>query len=173
MWNKRPFESYLCKSLRDAPFCSAVCHSVNRTGRCRLLVDRLVEDEAKYQRVTLLLVLEIASMTSFPNIEQIKDSEDREYRLAEAQQAVKRLGKLTSEYGQALSGRERVAADEEARRAQTEAQRRFADEVEALRVRFLELQMDDSDPSRRGKALEVLLADFFALLIWSLVWPMT
>ena len=53
-------------------------------------------------------------------------------------------------------------AKREARRAQAEAQRTFADEVEQLRRRFLTLQ-EESNHQKRGKALEPLLTDLFLL----------
>jgi hypothetical protein len=163
-WNKRPFESYLRTALRESPELLA---GLQFTEPKRMvadeLVDRLVAKERKYQQLTLTLMLEVASMTSFPNIEQIKDPEDRTLRLADAKRAVTHLQNLTKGYAEEASGRERVEADAEGRRAQVEAQRKFDDEIEALRTRFLDLQTNETNRQRRGKALEGLLNDFFAL----------
>jgi Restriction endonuclease len=128
-----------------------------------MLVDRLVDSERKYQQVTVTLMLEVASMDSFPNIELIKDPEDRELRLTAARDAVERLRQLTKDYARVLSEREKVEADQEARRAQEDAQRKFGDEVDGLRQRFLALQDDSDDPQGRGRAFERLLSDFFTL----------
>lgn len=163
VWNKRPFESYLKTSLRESPeLLAGLPFQEPKRVVADMLVDRLVEKEQEYQQVTLTLMLEVASMSSFPNIELIKDKEDRELRLAEARRAVTRLGELTQSYSDVLTERQKLEADEEARRAQTEAQRKFTDEVEALRQRFLGLQSAD-DHQKRGKAFERLLTDFFAL----------
>jgi hypothetical protein len=107
-------------------------------------------------------MLEVASMEHFPNIELIKDQADRDLRVREAKQAVERLSRLTEQYSSLISEREKVATDQEARRAQAEAQRKFADEIDLLRQRFLQLQ-SDANPQGRGRAFERLLTDFFVL----------
>lgn len=163
VWNKRPFESYLRTALRESPeLLAGLPFSEPKRAVADMLVDRLVEKEQKYQQVALTLMLEVASMESFPNIEQIKDQEDRTLRLAEAKQAVARLDRLTKSYAGSVTERERVAADKEADRAQQEAQRRFSDEIDTLRQRFLDLQREE-DHQKRGKALEPLLTAFFVL----------
>lgn len=55
-----------------------------------------------------------------------------------------------------------MIVEREARRAQDEAQRTFADELEQLRRRFLTLQ-EETNHQRRGKDLEPLLTDLFVL----------
>jgi hypothetical protein len=164
VWNKRPFEAYLRTALSEHPeLLGGLPFAEPKRVVADMLVDRLVENERKYQQVTLTLMLEVASMESFPNIELIKDKEDRELRLVAARNAVERLKTLTRDYAQVLSERETVEADRQARRAQDEAQRTFGDEVEALRQRFVTLQNEGDDPQRRGCAFERLLTDFFAL----------
>lgn len=163
VWNKRPFESFLRTALRDNPeLLSGLPFSEPKREVADILVDRLIEKEQKYKQVTLTLMLEVASMESFPNIELIKEVEDRNLRLAEARRAVAHLRDLTKSYAAAISDRERLAAEEEARRAQIEAQRKFADELEGLRRWFVDLQ-GEADHQERGTALERLLTDFFAL----------
>lgn len=163
VWNKRPFESYLRTALRESPeLVAGLPFSEPKRVVADVLVDRLVEKEQKYQHVALTLMVEVASMTSFPNIELIKDTEDRVLRLTEAKRAVERLRDVTKSYSNILSERERLEADLEASRAQTEAQRKFADEVETLLQRFTSLR-GEADHQARGKAFERLLTDFFAL----------
>jgi Restriction endonuclease len=163
VWNKRPFESYLKTALMESPeLLAGLPFQEPKRVVADMLVDRLVEREQRYQQVTVTLMLEVSSMSSFPNIELIKDKEDRDLRLAEAKRAVARLRELTVNYSNVLTERERLQADEEARRAQTEAQRKFGDEIEGLRQEFIRLQTAD-DRQKRGKALELLLNAFFAL----------
>lgn len=163
VWNKRPFESYLRTALRDAPeLLAGLPFAEPKRLVADILVDRLVHDERRYQAVTLNLMLEIGSMTTFPNIELIKDDQDRAIRLDDARRAVANLKNLTKAYEQAASDREKVIAEREARRAQAEAQRTFSDELDQLRRRFLTLQ-EESNPQRRGKDLEPLLTDLFVL----------
>lgn len=163
VWNKRPFESYLRTALRESPeLLAGLPFSEPKRVVADVLVDRLVEKEQKYQQVALTLMVEVASMSTFPNIELIKDPEDRDLRLTEAKRAVEHLRDVTKSYANVLTERERLEADEEASRAQREAQRKFADEVETLLQRFTTLR-DEVDHQMRGKAFERLLTDFFAL----------
>ena len=163
VWNKRPFETYLRAALRDNPeLLVELPFSEPKRVVADILVDRLIRDESKYQHVTLDLMLEIASMTAFPNIEQLKDDQDRIERLAVAHAAVANLKDLTAAFDQIASDREKVIAEREARRAQSEAQKNFSDEVDQLRRRFITLQQD-TNHQRRGRDLEPLLTDLFAL----------
>lgn len=163
VWNKRPFESYLRTALQDSPeLLAGLPFSEPKRVVADVLVDRLVEREQRYQSVALTLMLEVASMETFPNIEMIKDAEDRELRLGEARRAVTRLRGLTANFASAVSERERIAADEEAQRGQREAQRKFADAIEELRQRFLTLQAA-GDRQQAARELERLLTDFFVL----------
>jgi hypothetical protein len=163
VWNKRPFESYLRTTLRDNPeLLAGLPFAEPKRVVADMLVDRLAQEEQRYQQAALTLMLEVASMESFPNIQQIKDEEDRTFRLAEAKSAVKRLRDVTERYASLLTERERVQADEDARSAQREAQRKFSDEIDALRLHFLALQ-DEPDHQARGRAFELLLTSFFAL----------
>lgn len=163
VWNKRPFESYLRAALRDHPeVLPGLPFGEPKRLVADLLVDRLMANEHRYQDATLNLMLEVASMSSFPNIELIKDEEDRTLRLADARRAVGHLKRLIEPYEQVMSGRARVIAEREARWAQDEAQRTFADELDQLRRRFLTLQQE-TNHQRRGRDLEPLLTDLFVL----------
>lgn len=162
-WNKRPFETLLRTALREHPeFLTGLNFSEPKRHVADQLVDRLVQTEHRYQDVTLRLMLEIASMTTFTNIEQIKDQEDRALRLREAKVAVERLRGITAQFADHVAAREKVAAQREAARAQAEAARRFDDEVAALKQRFLEMQAQE-DVHKRGYAFEGLLGDLFRL----------
>ncbi len=162
-WNKRPFESYLKTALRDRPeLLAGLSFSEPKRIVADQAVDRLAADETKYQATTLRLMLEVAAMRDFPNIAQIKDPEDRALRLAEANDAVARLRDLTADHAALIGAQERMAAEREAKKAQDGAQRKFRDEVDALREEFLELQKAD-DPHARGKAFELLLTKVFRL----------
>jgi hypothetical protein len=163
VWNKRPFESYLRAALRDSPeLLAGLPFAEPKRAVADVLVDRLLGDENRYQDVTLNLMLEIASMTSFPNIELIKDEQDRAVRLETAQRAVAHLSGLVQAYADLVTEREKVIVEREARRSQDEAQRTFSDELDQLRRRFLTLQ-EEADAQRRGRDLETLLTDLFVL----------
>lgn len=70
-------------------------------------------------------------MTSFPNIELIKDEQDRAVRMENAQRAVGHLRGLVQGYAELVTEREKAIAEREARRSQDEAQRTFSDEVDS------------------------------------------
>lgn len=163
VWNKRPFETYLKTALRDRPeLLAGLPFGEPKRVVADLLVDRLMANEPRFQGVTLGLMLEIATMTAFPNIELIKDEQDRAVRLQAAQRAVAHLMQLTADYAGELSEQERAGTEQEARRAQEEAQRTFAEELQKLRQHFINLK-DDIDPQRRGKSFELLLTSLFVL----------
>lgn len=162
-WNKTPFERYLRTALREHPeLLTPLVFSDTKRSVADALVGRLVEQEAKFQHVTLMLMLEVASMDEFPNIEQMKDEADRTLRLDDARQKVTRLRKLTEPYAEATSAREKAAVEQEARKAQREGLRKFADDIDALRQRFHRMH-SESDPHARGKSFELLLTELFVL----------
>jgi hypothetical protein len=111
-------------------------------------------------------MLEVASLESFPNIEQIKDEADRALRLEDARRAVRRLKDLTEAYSELATAQERLRADQAAAEAQREAQRRFSDEIEDLRLQFMTLY-GEPDHQKRGREFERLLTDYFASTTWS------
>lgn len=162
-WNKRAFETLLRTTLREH---SELLAGLNFGEPKRLvadqLVDKLVSEERRYQDVTLRLMLEIASMTAFTNIEQLRDPEDRALRLRDAKVAVERLRGLTATLADQVAARETAEARREAARAQAEAERRFSDEVAALKPTFMALQAQ-GDIRKRDYAFEALLNDFFQL----------
>ncbi len=162
-WNKRPFETLLRTALRDNP---ELLVGLNFSDMKRIvadeLVDRLIQKEDRYQAITLQLMLEVGSMTRFPNLEQIKEPEDRALRLQEATDAVAHLRLMTAEYASEQDDETRQEAARKARAAQTEALRRFNDDLGALKQRFLALQTE-TDTHARGYAFESLLADLFLL----------
>jgi hypothetical protein len=162
-WNKNPYKSYLRAALRDSPgLLAGLPFDDTKRVVADALVDRLIEKERDYQAVTLGLMLEVASMRQFPNIEHIKDPEDRALRLGIAKSAVEHLRTLTAQYAELVSDQEKLAAARDAERAQAAAQRKFADEVEGLRQRWLVLQAE-TNHQKRGKAFEPLLSDLFVL----------
>jgi len=126
------------------------------------LIDTLMTHEDRYQDVTIQLMLEVASMTTFPNLEQIKEPSERAERIAIAEKAVARLHAVTKAFSSRLKEQEKQDAMRKAAAAQAAAQRKFADDLSDLKDRFLVLQKE-SDRQQRGYAFESLLADLFLL----------
>jgi hypothetical protein len=105
---------------------------------------------------------EVSSLKRFPNLEQIKDAEDRQLRIAEAEAAVSLLSYIIKDYEADLAEAEKQTAAIHARVAEAVALRRFNDDLESLKARFIELQKE-ADAHKRGYAFESLLADVFLL----------
>ena len=163
VWNKRPFESLVRTSLRDYPeLLAGLNFDDTKRAVADALVDRLVEREARHQAATLQLMVELASMTRFPNIESIKDPVDRAERLKDAEAAVAHLAEMTKPYSGLVDEQVQLRAEQDAVRAKEDGRRRFGDDIESLRQRFLMLQAS-TDPQQRGRDLESLLSELFRL----------
>lgn len=162
-WNKRPFETFLRTALRDH---GELLIGLNFADAKRVvadeLVDRLIADESRYRDVTLRLMLEITSMTCFPNLEQLKNPEDRKLRIGEAEAAVDLLRYIIKDYAADIAETEKQQAAIQALAAQDAALRRFNQDLESLKAKFLDLQ-SETDVHARGYAFESLLADLFLL----------
>jgi hypothetical protein len=162
-WNKRPFESLLRTALRDSP---GLLSGLNFIEPKRVVADalvaRLAADEDRYRDVTLTLMLEVAEMVRFPNIEQITEPSDRELRLEAARTAVDHLKTLTDGYRETVTTREQAEVAREAYLAQQQSLRQFGDDVESLRQQFMDLH-NSIDARDRGIQFERLLTDLCVL----------
>lgn len=161
VWNKRPFETFLRTALRDhAELLAGLNFGDTKRAVADALVDRLIANENKYHDVTLLLMHEISTMKQFPNLEQIKDPEDRKMRLNEAEAAVGVLSYVIKGYEADLEAAEKQTAAIQTYAAEAAAIRRFNDDLEALKARFIDLQAA-ADVHKRGYDFERLLLDLF------------
>lgn len=162
-WNKRPFETLLRTALRENHgLLVGLNFSDTKRNVADALIDTLITHEDKYQAVTLRLMLEIASMTRFPNVEEIKDPDDRKLRLDQAIRAVDNLKSVTKVYSANLANEALEQAARDAASAQSAAMRKFTDDLDNLKTNFIDLQRQN-DKHQRGYALESLLADLFLL----------
>lgn len=161
-WFKRQFEPLVKTLLRAHPELVA---GLNFADTKRNVADQLVEilvaREAKYQDVTLRLMLELATKTSFPDIESLSEP-DRSERLYEAKESVARLAAVTAQYADDARELERLQAEQDTQHARAKELRRFESDVADLKSRFLALH-SASDPRRRGYDFEVLLTDLFKI----------
>lgn len=163
-WNKSAFESILSDALRDRPelLVGLDFDGVSKRETADVLVDRLAANEATYQPTTVELMLDIASMTRFTNIERIKDASERAAWLQRAEDAVGALRVLVAPYRDHVAARDNATAARQSHTAGQAALRRFSDELDLLRERYVAMHSAD-DPHARGKAFEVLLWDMFLL----------
>lgn len=163
VWYKRSFETFLRTALANhSELLAGLNFGDTKRAVADLLVDRLSRDEHKYHDVSLSLMLEISKMKRFPNLEQIKDPEDRKLRISEAEAAVGLLTYIIKEYQADVAELEKQAETIQAHAAQATALRRFNDDLESLKEKFINLQTE-SDVHRRGYAFENLLGETFLL----------
>ncbi|MGU3500878.1 restriction endonuclease [Mycobacterium sp. C31M] len=163
-WNKSAFESILRDALRNCPelLVGLDFDGVSKRETADALIDRLAANESTYQTTTVELMLDIASMTRFTNIERIKDASERATWLRRAEDAVGALRVLVAPYRDHVTTRENAAAARQSHTAGQAALRRFSDELDSLREQYVLMHAAD-DPHARGKAFEVLLRDVFLL----------
>ena len=157
-WYKRPFETFLRTALRDNP---ELLSGLNFGEPKRIVVDQLVNlliaKEASHRDVTIQLMAEVASMRRFPDLE---GHENARHLVAQATEAVAELGRLTAPYLELLAERDRIEAEARATRAQQDANRKFAEDLDALKERFLEMQRD-TEAVERGIEFQGFLRDLF------------
>jgi len=159
-WYKPTLEKYLRASLREHPeLLGGVNFGLSKREIADEVVDRLIAGERVYQHATVQLMVELANMQRFPELEQHEDSEKW---LPKAQAAVADLKAYTAAYEDLISERERLEAERAAYTQQVELQRRFAEELDELRRRFLEMHAM-ADVHERGRQFENFLNSLFAL----------
>lgn len=159
-WRKAPWQRFLKAALREAPeILSGLDFSMTKREVAGLLVDRLMENERKYQGLTISLMLAIAKMESFPDLMGMDDSEQK---IAVAKRAVSELrvwtgyhGDLAQEYGAHAKKLAKAAEDAENNRA-------FSKSISELKGQFLALYQS-TDPQKRGIEFEGFINRLFHL----------
>lgn len=164
-WHKRAFESFLRDALHRHPELLAGLDFNGATKRetADTLINRLVEKDATYFATTLELMLDVAAMTQFPDVERIKEPSDRKLRLEQAHDAVGRLRTLTAPYRESAEAKTKSAAMKASNAANQAELKQFSDDLRALHDRYMTLHTSSDDPHGRGKKFEVLLTDLFLL----------
>jgi hypothetical protein len=163
-WNKRAFESFLRDALRGRP---EVLAGLDFSGASKretadALINRLAANETVYQATTIDLMMDVAAMTRFANIEQIVEPDNRALRLKDAHDAVGRLRIVVAPYRAEGETNARSVAAREAHSAKQAGIKQFSDELRVLRDQYLEFH-GSTDPHQRGKVFEVLLTDLCVL----------
>lgn len=161
-WNKQPLARYLRGLLRDMPELLADLDFYGETKRetTGRLVDHLLDEEAKYRAVTIALMLDVAAMDSFPNLEGHEDSAQL---IAKAERAVASLRTWTERHQTLVAEHEQYAQDIAAAAAKAATSRAFSASIQILRDQFLVMHGDASNPQARGKAFEGFLNELFGL----------
>ncbi|WP_280447113.1 restriction endonuclease [Nocardia brasiliensis] len=123
------------------------------------LVDRLLRQEAKYQDATIHLMIEVANMTRFFDLEPLEDSTAR---IATARRAVAEMKRHTELFEMLLSERERLATQQAVFEQQLATQKKFDQTLVEMKDRFIAMHAT-ANPHSRGKEFEGLLYQLFSL----------
>jgi hypothetical protein len=159
-WHKRPFEQFLRAALRDRPeLLSGLSFGELKRNVSDDLVDRLEEREDFCRDLTIRLMVEIAAMELFPDLDR---SDDPPSRTATAKAAVAEMGRWTQRYEGALAEHEEVERANRARREREVVVRKFAGDLNDLYERFLRMHKSDA-PQARGLEFQRFLSDLFDL----------
>ncbi|XVV14407.1 restriction endonuclease [Actinoplanes sp. CA-131856] len=161
VWNKPAFARLVRGLLRDAPELLTSLDFTNETKResAGRLVDALMANEHRYQEVTLSIMLTLAKMDSFPNLEIQRD---REEKLESARFAVAQLQAWTRRHGSEIEEWERNAKQREQAARENERVRNFSQTLEQLKDQFMTLSAS-ADPHGRGIEFERFLNRLFGL----------
>jgi len=159
-WNKTPFERYI-RGMLDS--CSEILSRLDfgQTKRevSSQLVNLLRADEHRYLDVTVALMLDVAAMDRFPNLEEQVDAAEM---IAKAKRAVTELRRWTKRQQEVVAEQQASAAEIMARAAKDQDDRRFTEAHESLKTRFFQMH-SASDPQQRGRDFEAFLNELFAL----------
>jgi hypothetical protein len=161
-WNKRPWARFLRGVLEDAPELLAGLDLEGGTTKRETagrLVEKLMANERRYQALTVSLMLAVARMESFPNLEQ---QEDRAEMLAKAKAAVAELRKWTGRHQAVIDEHEKYAAKLAKAAADAGKSRAFSESLAKLKAEFLALHAS-SNPQARGKEFERFINELFGL----------
>ncbi|MGW4034380.1 restriction endonuclease [Streptomyces sp. NPDC004838] len=160
MWNKRPFEQFVRRRLAAHP---ALVSSLDFGGTKRevanALVDRFVADEERYRDVVMEVMLDLAAMQSFPNLERQVDAE---VLIRQAKSSVADLKKWVEPLQSDLAEDQSFRGELQARRTADSTRSGMAGELASLKAAFDDLH-GVNDRQKAGLALEKFLHRLFQL----------
>ncbi|MEU3375479.1 restriction endonuclease [Streptomyces sp. NPDC006660] len=160
IWNKDDFERYVRGMLRDhSELLARLDFGRTKRETSGELVNLLQASEARYLDVSVALMLDIAGMDRFPNLERQVDSTEK---VALAEAAVAELRRWTGKQQEIIKEHEEHAAAiaESAKKAQVI--RAFTEAHEDLKQRFLVMHAA-ADKHQRGRDFEGFINALFAL----------
>ncbi|MFJ3777556.1 restriction endonuclease [Streptomyces sp. NPDC090075] len=160
IWNKDDFERYVRGMLQDhSELLARLDFGRTKRETAGALVELLRVNEARYLDVTVALMLDIAGMDRFPNLERQVDGAEK---VALAETAVAELRRWTGKQQEIIKEHEQHAASiaESAKKAQ--AIRAFTEAHEDLKQRFF-VMYQATDKHQRGRDFEGFINELFAL----------
>lgn len=159
-WNKAPQERFLRFELREHPeLLVRLPFGALKRDVSAALVAYLAAHEDHYQPVTLDLMQRVAAMDRFPNLEQ---QTDKAHLVEAATEAVAELRRWIGRYSALVESHERLAAERVQETAREVLRRSTSARHEQLKRQFLGMH-EEPDHQQRGRSLETLLNELFAL----------
>ncbi len=158
-WFKRDLRSYLSSAVSDTTLLSDINWDDYKWSIVDQVVDRMVRRPERYREALVQLMIDVAAMESFPKLAR---HEDHVRLTDEATAAVARLREVVEPYERRILEREKLNARIAEVRAGGEERRAFAQRLETLAARYLEL-VQMTDVRARGYALESFLRELFVL----------
>lgn len=162
VWKKSEFARLLRLVFRDHPELLAVL--VNLDGGTKRevsdeIIDLLVDREDRYQAQTIELMLSVANMSRFPDLEWLND---RDIRVADAEAAVAELRRHTSVFVALVAERERLVTESAEHERTSAIRRQFGDELTSMKQHFMDMHQM-TNPQQRGLDFERFLNQLFML----------
>jgi Restriction endonuclease len=121
-----------------------------------LFVDRLVREQDDHQDLLLALLVDVAAMTEFADLQR---AEDPTPKIAAAREAVARLRAVVQPYERALMEQQASRERFDAAKVAAEERRATSQRLAELKARYLDVMAMSAQS--RGYELEKLLADVF------------
>ncbi|MGW0355820.1 hypothetical protein ACWDXV_16595 [Nocardia nova] len=160
VWYKSSFRRLLQAAFREHPeLLSGLNFDATKREVIDDLIPRLLANEARYRETVIRVMLEFASLTTFPDLENHGDSENL---LTKARAAVAELREQVELFTTRRQEQDRLAAERAAAEQQATVRRKFDEDLNELKRRFNELhQMNHKH--ERGIKFERFLYDLFDL----------
>ena len=159
-WFKRDLYGYAKAAVGGEPLFLAGIEWTSpdqyKRDSVNLFVDRLVRAQDEHQDLLLALLVDVAAMEDFPQLQRVDDPEPK---IAAARAAVARLRAVVQPYEQALMERQATRERFEVSRTAAKERRATTERLLELKARYLEMMALQAQA--RGFALEKLLHDTF------------
>lgn len=163
VWRKAAFETYVRGALGSHPeVLSGINFALPKRENSGEIMDRLMADVARYQETTINLMLDIASITRFRDLEMIKDAPDREKWLCRAEEAVAELRRHTAGFEQVRTAEQNRQTARAKYEANLSKGQQFSDDITSISKNFRQL-LDTTNYQERGRQFEVVLNELFAI----------
>jgi hypothetical protein len=158
-WFKGDLRTYLVAASGDREMVASLDWSDYKRRVADEFVQRLAADQDRHRELLLRLMVDVSSVEQFP---KLRNAEDPEIKIAEAERAVAALRGYIKPYEEELLEQQRANERIEEARAEAQERRHMAEKLDQLMTRYRDLVVMD-DAQERGRQLEPLLRDLFLL----------